>query len=407
MYIKPLSYLLVPLIFLLFAALWLHLSTWFLWSLIPDGSLKLAVNYTRAGTSITSDLLPLTPLQAELQPFTSQVRRFAYVQKDRSAVIALIPRNPALFRERRAIKQNLLANNWRISNLGLVIIGTKGESSLNSVTSAVSRTYRKLYSRQYPYRPAIVAVIRSGDISPALPDMAFIGVATNNGQELKIVSAATLAELPDFSITSPPLPANDFLSFNLSGPTLQLISSQFDSQLDKVLTAKLGLTRTNPKIMALLAAQQTASLALSGQDASIAMMGDPASLRASVAAWLSNEEAYSRPQKSAFKLPDGTLGYELIKGPLQTVLSPPDAEGCEAPSTPTVNLWLCRNYQGVSLGTNRPLALQGLSNISPDHHTIAVSRQYLSQLNLPALNRINSLTLYNSDPYTVLTLKLE
>lgn len=407
MHIKPLSYLLVPLIFLLFAALWLHLSTWFLWSLIPDGSLKLAVNYTQSGTSITSDLLPLTPLQAELQPFASQVRRFAYVQKDRSAVIALIPRNPALFRERRTIKQNLLANNWRISNFGLVIIGTKGEPSLNAVTSAISRTYRKLYSRQYPYRPAMVAVIRSEDISPALPDMAFIGVATNNGQELKIASAATLAGLPDFSITSPPLPANDSLSFNLSGPTLQLISSQFDSQLDKVLTAKLGLTRTNPKIMALLAAQQTASLALSGQEASIAIIGDPMALHSAITTWLINEEAYSRPQPSAFKLPDGTLGYELVKGDPQSVLSAPDQTGCQSPTTDTVQLWLCQDAQGVSLGTSRNLATETLSKISPNHHTISVGGLYLNRLDFLAVRRISSLILYNSDPYTVLTIKLK
>jgi hypothetical protein len=253
----------------------------------------------------------------------------------------------------------------------------------------------------------VIAVNQSESFVPGITTMAVVGVSANQGQEIKFVSAKTLADLPVFSITSPSLPANeDFLSLNLSGTTIQSMINQFNAQWDDVIQSKLGLSKTKPPITALLAAQQTVSLTLSGAEASIAIIGDPTALKTTLSNWLSNEEAFSRPQKSAFKLPDGTIGYELVKGELQTVLSDPDQEGCQAPITASVTLWLCQNSQGISLGTGHSLAQQALANINPNHNSISIGRQYLGQLEFPIINRIDSLVLFDSDPYTVLTVKL-
>lgn len=407
MSVKPFLYVLIPLALVPIIAFWIHLSAWFLWSLLPDGNTKIALNYTEPGASLITDLLALSPLRAELEPIINQTRRFAYVQNSDSSVIALIPQNLLFFGQRNQIKQQLIASQWRIQNYGLIIVGVKGQSSINPLSSALWQTFAKLNSRQYPYQPAVVAVNKSEYFAHSITPMAIVGVSVNRGQEVKFVSAKTLADIPVFSITSPALPANeDYLSLNLSGSTIQSIITQFNADWDDVIRSKLSLTQTKPAITALLAAQQTASLTLSGNDASIAMMGDPAALKTAINNWLSNEEAFSRPQKSAFKLPDGTMGYELVKGQLQAVLSDPDQEGCQAPVTPVVNLWLCQNSRGVALSTQRHLAQQALSGIDPNHHSISIGRQYLSQLELPIINRINSLVLFDSDPYTVLTLKL-
>lgn len=407
MSVKPFIYVLIPLALVPVIAIWIHLSAWFLWSLLPDGNTKVALNYTEPGASLITDLLALSPLRTELEPVIKQTRRFAYVQNNDSSVIALIPQNLLLFGERSQIKQQLIASQWRIQNYGLIIVGIKGPSSINPLSSTLQQTIAKLNSRQFPSQPAVVAVNKSESITHGITPMAVVGVSANRGQEVKFVSAQTLADIPVFSIASPSLPANEnYLSLNLSGSTIQSMVNQFNADWDDVIRSKLGLTQTKPPITALLAAQQTASLTLSGNDASIALIGDPAALKTAISGWLSNEEAFSRPQKSAFKLPDGTMGYELVKGQLQPVLSDPDQEGCQAPITPVVNLWLCQDSRGVALSTKRHLAQQALTSIDPNHHSISVGRQYLGQLEFPIINRIQSLVLFDSDPYTVLTVQL-
>ncbi|HBE90273.1 MAG TPA: hypothetical protein DDW41_03635 [Candidatus Andersenbacteria bacterium] len=407
MSVKPFLYVLIPLVLVPAVAIWIHLSIWFLWSLLPDGNTKIALNFTEPGTGLITDLLALSPLREDLEPVMNHARRFSYVQNNDSSVIAIIPKNIVLFRERSQITQQLLANGWRPQNYGLIIVGLKGQSSLNPLSFTLRQAFGKLYSRRYPYQPTVIAVNQSEAFVSKVTPMAVFGVSANQEREIKFISAKTLADLPVFSIARPSLPSSeDYLSLNLSGATIQLITNQFNAQWNDIIQSKLGLSKTKPPITALLAAQQTISLTLSGAEASIAIIGDPTALKTTLSNWLSNEEAFSRPQKSAFKLPDGTIGYELVKGELQTVLSDPDQEGCQAPVTASVTLWLCQNNQGISFGTGRSLAQQALTNINPNHNSISIGRQYLSQLEFPIINRINSLVLFDSDPYTVLTVKL-
>ncbi len=405
---KPFLYVLIPLLVVVVIALWIHLSTWFLWSLLPESDIKIALNYTQPGTAMISDLLLLSPLHGELQPVINQARRIAYLQNNDASAIAVIPSNPFLFSERSRVKQQLIANNWQTSSYGLIIIGKKGPTPVNSLPVILRETYRKLYSRQFPYQPAVIAVNKSDALSPGIIlDAALIGVATNRGQEIKFAFAQTLSDLPVFSITSPPLPAgDDYLSLNLSGTNIQSIVAQFNLKWDDLLSTKLGLIKTKPALTALLASQQTVSLTISGSNISIAMIGEPNTLKNTISHWLSNEEAFSRPQKNAFKLPDGTLGYELVKGPLLSVLSEPDQTGCQAPASPNVKLWLCQSSQGVSFGTSQSSAQQALSAINPSQQAISIGRQYLSKLDFPIINRIQSLVLFNADPYTILTVQL-
>jgi len=388
-------------------ALWAHLSTWYLWHLLPDGELKLALNYTHPASHLLDNFL--APTLPDVAPTIKNVRRFAYVQSTNSSTIALVPSNPFLFRDRHHIIQQLTDYGWSTSNYGLVILGRKGETTpLTSIQPAAINTFSKLISLRHPYKPTIIAQTTDQTLPMLSQNLALVGVMTTGEGEIKVVIAPDLFSLPDFSIVGPPSPnQTDYLAANLPGTTIQSVAGQFSQSWNDIFYQKLNFNQTKPAIFSFLTTQQTISLTLTQDNASLAIFGQPELLAAAAHQWIQDEETYSRPTKQAFRLPDKTLGYELVPGEPQPVLSPPDQSGCRSPLHDNVSLWLCQGKLGVSIGTSLAAAQQELTNLSTNTRQLSIGSTYLEQLDLSPINLLQSLTYYNSGPYTIITGQLK
>jgi hypothetical protein len=394
----------------LITALYTHLSLWFLWHLLPEGNIKIAVNSSQPGSQMVTESLSLSPLDGNTTKLLNNTKRYSYAQTNEHSSIALVPKNPFLFKDRNLLIDELRKQNWHTINFGLVIVGTNQDSTLSlpPLRSIIVSTYGKLISPQHPYKPIVIAQSIDGSIPPLSGDTALVGVVANQSREVKAIIAPNLNNFPNFSISGPSLPSqSDYIAVNIPGSVIQSVSAQFSNEWNKVIYSKFGFSATKPSVISYLAVQQTASITITDEKAALAVIGDPASLKNTFHQWMQHEEAYSRPQKHAFRLPDNTIGFELIKGDLQPVLSEPDPSGCLAPTSDAIQLWLCQNDKGVSLATTQKDALGELSSISPSIQRITLGNNYLQHLDFLPVKYLQALTLHSSGDYTLLTAKLK
>src|SRR3989344_1028274 len=83
---------------------------------------------------------------------------------------------------------------------------------------------------------------------------------------------------------------------------------------------------------AVLAQFERATFITSGTDQAALVVSDTAdqfSLAATT--WVEEEDRRTRLVNRAFRLPDGTIGYERIPGEARPAWTSPDAEGCRGP----------------------------------------------------------------------------
>jgi|GEM_PF-6840901 hypothetical protein len=386
----------------------IHLSLWFLWYLLPEGNVKVAVNSSQSGSQVLSDLLNASLVEDTTRLFDG-AKRYSYIQTDTYSSVILVPKNPFLFRDRDLLIEQLNANDWQTTSFGLLIVGTtqKTEPTLNTLKGTVGSSLGKYFSRRHPYRPIVVAQGNDGSISLLSGDTALVGVATNFGRELKIIIASDLESLPNFSISRPVLSDEaNYLAINILGSTIQSVSAQFSDEWNKIIYSKLGFSVTKPPIISYMTVQQTSSMIITNEKAALAIIGDSNALKDVFHQWMKDEEAYLRPQKRAFKLPDGTLGYELVKGDSQVVLAEPDSSGCLESLSEAIKLWLCVSDKGVAVATNKAAAVQELSSISASIQRVALGSDYLQHIDFLPIKHLKSLAVYSSGQYTILTAKL-
>jgi len=347
-------------------------------------------------------------LHRSVPSLISHTKRFSYVQQDSSTTIALVPTNPFLFKARNQLINQLKQDNWQITNYGLIIIGnTTTTPTRHSLRQTTSQAIAKLTSRQYPSQPNVIANIKANTWPLLSHDTALIGIITNRNRELKTIIAPRLSDIPPFSISGPPLPnQEDFLSFSLPGATIQSVSTQLANDWNRLLHQRLGFINTKPPLVDFLGKVQTSSLAITDEQTSLAIIGDPSYLNSAWEHWLQDEEAYSRPQRKAFRLPDRTLGYELVKGDSQPVLAQPDSSGCRRPINETIKLWLCQNNQGLAVGTNRDTTLHALDSITTTAQQVSIGNHYLQQIELPLIQHLHALTYFSFGEYTIITASL-
>lgn len=391
-------------------AVYFHISLWFLWYLLPEEKIKIAVNSTQPGSQIITDILSAFPIKEDTVKLLNSAKRYSYAQTDKGSVIALVPKNPFLFKDRNLLINELRNNNWHTINFGLVIIGKNNNSTpnLSSLRSVIINTYNKLLSRQHPYKPTIIAQSNNSSIPLLSGDTALVGVVSRKNKEFKAIIAPSLSNMPNFSISGPALPNQaNHLTINIPGKSINAVSTKFSNEWNDIIYSKLGFSATSPPIISYMAVQQTSSMTITNEKAALAMIGDTNSLKGVFHQWMQEEEAHSRPQKHAFRLPDGTIGYELIKGETQPVLSAPDSSGCLAPISEAIKLWLCQNDKGISIATSRADAMQELSSISSSVQTITIGNDYLQRLDFLPVKHFQSLSLYSSGEYTMITTSLK
>lgn len=234
--------------------------------------------------------------------------------------------------------------------------------------------------RQAPLRPVIIGEL------PNTLDTSFFFAAVRQGSTIRFLAAPHLNQLAD----QPPLlvpsslPADANAILSVPGSALAVLPPALQASWDALLHQKLHFTHTKPEIFRHLMTADRVVILMRGDDLALGIAPAEQGEAAPLHRWVQDEERYSRPHEQAFRLPDGTIGRELVPGLAGDVFREPDATGCRAPLEGKTTLWLCERAGMVLLATDQSLAQQ---------LPVAAPVQWLVQLHEAALQAIEHLNI--------------
>ncbi len=395
--------------------IYIFLSLWNLWFLLPDQGIRLAINQTKPGTPFIADYL--TRLQPDIKPVLESSRRIAISINQDNITLAIVPRN---FFKSQKISARLSQPGWSIRNYGLIIIANRGENSPSSFISSFIKSSRSVFSSNKPLQPALIFHVPPN--SAANIDDTMYGLAVASTKSLSGQQAITLQMNNNSLQYNPELNSQyksvDGLQLAIPGGALSSLPKNIQDQLQKQILLHLPFKKTNPDIVSLLARQKWLQININDENIAISLKGNIISVADQIITWSKLEEAYARPVKQAFRLPDRTLAYEEVPGQLQAIfqVAGNDCRGASWPALDTskagitgvnpsarVSIWLCRSGDTLTISNNQEWAQANLKIAAPapaDSWNMAIGAPWLPEI---ISSNIKSLSGQGSQNYHTIT----
>ncbi len=239
-----------------------------------------------------------------------------------------------------------------------------------------------------PARPFFIASADAGVIPFLDNSLTIIGTA--KGDDVQLVTAEQTIDLHTTDLAAPPLPKDiGELKLALPSHVLDTIPDALNRLWNNALLDQLGFTNTQPDIMGHLAQYDSLAIGLTQNDVTITLTGNQELFTSTAKAWLQAEEAYTRQRQRAFRLPDGTLGYEQVPGEIREVFLNSVDENCRHEAYPHLadmnHFWLCTKDNQVVLSSKYTTARAAIQEPlpAPGNWYITLGAQYLADLALP------------------------
>jgi hypothetical protein len=394
-----------------------HLSLWFLWALLPQGEIKLAVN--QSSQVITDPLISLLPPQIkDIIPTSTLSSKFALSKSDKKTTLLAIPSNPFLFSSHKALTSYFNNKGWNSYHFGLIIVAhPNGNQKLNHLSGAWFRSINELIKLDRPIYPLIIIEATPGSISFIDESIALIGYI-KQGDTINVLTASAENEISQNNITRQTQQGEvNELQIAINSQSLNLLPAEMRQQWDSFYAESFGFYKTKPNLTRSLLQHETIYLSVQNNSPIIAISGNPLKFINTIKEWVQVEEAYSRPQKRAFRLPDKTLGYEQVPGDSRDVFKYDDNQ-CQHASWPApqgfsgvkpkddmLHLWLCKNNNQVALAQSKEAALETANQliVSDGQWRLYLGPQYAPPLSNQLLN---SLSVIGNDTYSLIQLQL-
>lgn len=322
-------------------------SLWFLWALLPaNATLRFALDRTQP-SQLEPAVPQYVPLAHDLEPLTKHSSRFAYALTPHEQVLVVLPALNAQI----SLPQSLAQAGWQVERLGLIIRaqrGQKEDQARPSFTAAIQPALADSIGWHRPLRP--LALLESQGVT---------AIARRTHREITITVQPIGAIFPQTGATTSQA-APDAIALVVPGSTLKQLPSSLILGWNSLLRQKLGFIKTKPDIMEELSHYSTVLLAVQGKTATVGVADAQAitTFASTVQRWSEDESRYNRPVKRAFRLPDGSLGYELVPGPPQLVFQPDSvAAACLEPIAGRATVTLCHHNNRLVVATAREQAL--------------------------------------------------
>lgn len=392
-----LSTIIVFTLFLLFT----HLSTWFIWELLPPGAVQIAVNQTHPAANFLTDYLSATGLASTLEQLKS-TRRFSISAKPNSTTVVVVPNNPLLFRNHQALINQLSNAGFHTQRFGLLIIARQNNGTDDIVHTkffpAFRQTIRRLFSNTLPAKPLLIASIESGIIPFLENPLTLLGTA--RGNSVQLVAAEPTIDFHSISqnTPSPPQQENE-LTLTTPSHVITTLPEPLRHEWNKILISKLGFANTQPDILTHLSQYNSPiNIKLTQNGAVITVAKTQKAFSNTVKTWVQAEEAHFRQQQQAFRLPDGTFGYELAPGDTREVFTNSlSSENCRQDAFPLPGkemhyLWLCSSDTWTAFGSDEKATREAIQQpiMVANSWNISIGTQYLTSLSLSGIKSISA-----------------
>ena len=350
---------------------YLATSAWFLWGLLPEGNSQLFVETSGKAGSVLATAASRYELLQYLPFNPAQARRFAYAVSDGHHRLAI---TPGLGRGGE-ISATLERNGWKVQRIGFLLFAENGGSSLpqswafwgQAGLRGFKQAVKAVVWERLPARPAILARTADAHLIPGLPTPSrllgrrqqnLLQVVWQNGNDWRRSERL-----------SQPLTDSDTIFILVPGQALTLLPKGLAGNWNTWLAENLKLSHTQPNLLADLTTLDRLVMESSGDTITVGAQGNPENFLSMAETWFSQEKAASQPVTRAFRLPDGTLGYEKQPAPPPKIFGPPGADGCRVSQERAVAAFrLCQAGNLAFLTTSPELALlTKLSHLPAEH----------------------------------------
>lgn len=364
-----------------------YFSPWFVWSLLPeDSSIAIAMATRQQGFSSVADALaPYLPADAlgELLPAASHI---AYGRSEEGRVLVILPRLGA----QRLLRGHLSATGWHTQRLGLIVRAWDADQPRTSVLQALQRSLTHTVLPRLTLYPLLIARADAGSFPTLTTDTNIIGVWRNS--HLLVGVTFGQRDFPSHLSASAPIQQPiDVGQLAVGGPgqIVGALTPATRTQWNGWLADALAFEHTRPDVLGYLRNQRWIVLSVDSDHIAVGARA-PDGFAGSVRAWVAEEDRYNRLTRRAFRLPDGTIGYEEVPGEHRDVFgTQPDAQGCVTTAQRTKQLWMCSNEQLAVVATDRPLALRQLQAQQAGWF-VDIYEPYVSSLAIPNLFSITA-----------------
>jgi hypothetical protein len=346
------------------AVLTTHLSLWFLWEAAPAGDVRLAVSQSHAAGDTISEYA-LAWLVPELGPYRNDIRSFVISRQGENITLLAQPKFIFSPSTQREVARQLTRDGWQVERRGLALVARDHTGELPNPYLAALRAIRQ----QLRFRPLALLEIGEGAVSWYRQPLA--AAVTADGSEVTILTAPDIEHLPSKTVPAG-FPAAAEMSFTLPGAPLAGLPPDVSAEWNALLVLRLGFKHTAPHLIGPAAGRDSVFLSITETGAAFGATGSTQSLKDTLQEALAAEEAYLRPQERAFRLPDGTIGREVVPGEERETTSPAPGSCTEAAA-----LAVCTNGSAVAIGTTADRARQALE---PGPWHVRLGEKYLRGL---------------------------
>ena len=332
----------------------LHTSLWFLWHLLPAGNIQLAANHSQ-NTPISTYIIPY--LAPEVGFVAPHARRIAVSRTEKGALLAAVPRKLG----RNDLRRTLAQAGWQTRRFGVVILATTGTRQTELVhvspREAAFQTLANWLKRSVPNRPVLIATATTNTLPH--PEGPVAAIVRRQGEEVTLAVASQLPEIFEHTASQPDNHAAEIDRLSLAVPSsfISSLTPAAREQWNKNIQARFNFVHTQPDFLATVSAQEKAFVEIEDSKATLAVAGNPAPFIAAITQAVATEEAFLRPARRAFQLPDGAIGHEQVPGEVRPVFASSSREGCQQ----ELGLWLCQNSSSAAVATTQSAASAALA----------------------------------------------
>lgn len=361
--------LVLVLTLLMAGAMYVSASAWFLWGLFPEGNVQLFAETGGRTSPLFHTLVGRFKLEDRLPFNVTQARRFTSGVSENYSRLVIVPR----LGESQAIRAGLTEDGWKVQRAGLLLIAERGLSrtpdSLADWAKASWEGFHQAGSavvwQGLPARPILLAATHDSRLIPGLPAPSHLVGRRQRGQLQLVWGRGGAWPKPGRSAHFQG-DSQDLLAL-VPGYVLKLLPQGLTSIWNAWLAEKLHFSHTHPNLMAALSSFDHVIVKNSGENVTLGAIGNPEKFLALAESWFSQETAASQPVTAAFRLPDGTLGYEERPGDLPVIFGPPGADGCSMSDPAVAAFRLCRAENiAFLMGLSHPSSITDLSVSAPN-----------------------------------------
>lgn len=250
---------------------------------------------------------------SDVAPEARLFSRIAIIRKGEGVAIAGLPH----IVDQLHVSDLLVSNGWSVTRLGHLVIARKGipESgrvSIAAVQKGLHAIWQNVAIQRAPLAPLVIVHVRANTFS--MINKSQHVVIWRNGTAVCMAGTSG-----DGAVAAPSFPcralleqAPDAFLFSAPGWALNVLPREMRDALEHHIRERFFFTNSQPALLDHLSRFDRVHYTEQGSDIVLGSTDSAPDFLGAVERWIRAEQAFERIEKRAFRLPDGTIGYEYI-----------------------------------------------------------------------------------------------